>query len=55
MKWRLGRIIEIHKGTDDHVRVVTLQTQGGYDKNGKKIIKVYKRPIVKIAHLPFSM
>jgi len=53
MKWRLGRIIEIHKGTDDHVRVVTLQTQGGYDNLGNRKMKTYKRPITKICHLPF--
>jgi len=52
MKWNIGRIIEVHKGKDDMVRVVTLETQCGYDKNGKRFSKVFKRPISKLALLP---
>ncbi|KFM76371.1 hypothetical protein X975_16768, partial [Stegodyphus mimosarum] len=39
--WKLGRIIEVHKGRDQIVRSVTLQTSAG------KI----KRPIQLIYHL----
>ena len=54
MEWRLGRIIETHPGDDGKVRVVTLNTQGNYDRDGKRKIKVFKRPISKIAHLPLA-
>ena len=37
----LGRIIEVHKGKDDLVRVVTVRMKSG----------VYKRPITKVALL----
>ena len=40
-KWPLGRIIEVHKGKDDLVRVVTVRMKSG----------VYKRPITKVALL----
>ncbi|XP_067613401.1 uncharacterized protein [Eurosta solidaginis] len=43
-KWILGRIVEVHKGDDDLVRVVvTIKTSKGE----------YKRPISKVATLPF--
>ncbi|XP_041631681.2 uncharacterized protein [Drosophila kikkawai] len=41
-KWILGRISEVHAGSDDKVRVVTVKTAHGF----------YKRPITKIAVLP---
>ncbi|XP_025262223.1 uncharacterized protein LOC112637218 [Camponotus floridanus] len=44
LKWRLGRVIELHKGTDDKVRVVTLQTAKG----------TCKRAINKLCKLPLS-
>ncbi|XP_055916039.1 uncharacterized protein LOC129948917 [Eupeodes corollae] len=43
-KWILGRVIEVHPGADERIRVVTVRT-----KNGD-----YVRPIVKLAPLPFS-
>ncbi|UYV63725.1 hypothetical protein LAZ67_2005437 [Cordylochernes scorpioides] len=42
--WPLARIIKTYKGPDGHVRVVDLKTS----KN------VFKRPITKIAPLPFK-
>lgn len=41
-KWPLGRIIEVHKGKDDKVRVVTLKLQNS----------TLKRPIHKVCVLP---
>ena len=40
-KWPLGRVIEVHKGKDNLVRVVTVKTKSG----------IYKRPITKIVML----
>ena len=40
-KWPLARVIEVHPGKDDLVRVVTVKTSSG----------TYKRPISKIAFL----
>ena len=40
-KWPLGRITQVHKGQDGHVRVVTIKTSTGE----------YKRPITKVAIL----
>ncbi|EZA62187.1 hypothetical protein X777_02812 [Ooceraea biroi] len=42
LKWKLGRVIEIHKGADDKVRVVTLKTATGNCK--RAINKLYKLP-----------
>lgn len=44
LRWKLGRISELHKGKDDKVRIVTLQTAGG----------AYKRAINKLCKLPLS-
>lgn len=44
LKWKLGRVIEIHKGIDDKVRVVTLKTATG----------MYKRSLTKLCKLPDS-
>ncbi|KAJ0174428.1 hypothetical protein K1T71_009536 [Dendrolimus kikuchii] len=41
-KWSLGRVIELHPGTDDHVRVVSVKTKKG----------IIKRPIIKLSKLP---
>lgn len=41
-RWRLGRVIALHPGDDDLVRVVTLKTMNGE----------LKRPITKICVLP---
>ncbi|GFQ77184.1 integrase catalytic domain-containing protein [Trichonephila clavata] len=43
LKWHLARILKLHPGKDNLVRVVTLK-----DKQG-----VYKRPVTKIANLPY--
>lgn len=41
-EWRLGRVTEVHPGSDDVVRVVSVRTQDG----------IYKRPVVKLVRLP---
>ncbi|XP_022827101.1 uncharacterized protein LOC111356845 [Spodoptera litura] len=41
-KWALGRVVELHPGSDGHVRVVTLKTKNG----------LIKRPVVKLCILP---
>lgn len=41
-KWKLGRIINIHPGKDDIVRVATLRTSNGTE---------VKRPVVKLCRL----
>ncbi|KAH8394039.1 hypothetical protein KR200_004504 [Drosophila serrata] len=43
-KWLLGRVIEVHPGQDQRVRVATVKTARG----------IYKRPITKIAVLPLN-
>ncbi|KAG7295329.1 hypothetical protein JYU34_022341 [Plutella xylostella] len=43
-KWALGRVVDLHPGSDGHVRVVTLKTKNG----------LLKRPIVKLAVLPID-
>lgn len=42
MRWKMGRIIEVHPGSDGIVRVVTLKTATG----------ILKRPVEKICLLP---
>ncbi|CAK9826422.1 hypothetical protein ANTRET_LOCUS4277 [Anthophora retusa] len=42
LKWRLGRVTELHPGTDDITRVVTLKTADG----------PIKRPVTKICTFP---
>lgn len=41
-QWLMGRVLELHPGQDEHVRVVSLKT-----KNGQ-----LKRPIIKLCRLP---
>ncbi|KAL0811450.1 hypothetical protein ABMA28_009850 [Loxostege sticticalis] len=41
-RWALGRVLDVHPGMDEHVRVVTLKTKGG----------IMKRPITKLCLLP---
>jgi hypothetical protein len=41
-KWALGRVLEVHPGSDGLVRVVTLKTKVG----------ILKRPITKLSILP---
>ncbi|XP_051165690.1 uncharacterized protein LOC127284337 [Leptopilina boulardi] len=41
-KWPLGKIIEVHPGSDGKVRVVTVKTTHG----------TYRRPIVRLSPLP---
>ncbi|KAJ0169216.1 hypothetical protein K1T71_015292 [Dendrolimus kikuchii] len=41
-KWSLGRVTELHPGTDDHVRVVSVKTKNG----------IIKRAIIKLSKLP---
>lgn len=43
-KWPVGRVVEVHPGTDGIVRVVTLKTKNGY----------IKRPVVKLSILPIQ-
>ena len=42
--WKLGRVIKLHPGVDNHVRAVTLKTSHGE----------LQRPIVKLCVLPVS-
>ncbi|XP_062537690.1 uncharacterized protein LOC134206018 [Armigeres subalbatus] len=42
LKWKLGRVIDIHSGGDGHVRVVTVKTKDGS----------YRRAISKVCVLP---
>lgn len=42
MLWKLGRIVAVHPGSDDKIRVVTVKTKDG----------VFKRSVVKISVLP---
>jgi len=44
MSWQLGRVIDVHPGADDVVRVVTLKTSEG----------TLKRLVVKVVKLPVS-
>lgn len=44
LDWHLGRIIQLHQGSDGLVRVVTLKTRSG----------TLKRPITKLAMLPIQ-
>lgn len=41
-KWPVGRVVNVHPGTDGRVRVATVRTAYG----------TYTRPIVKLAQLP---
>ncbi|GFU48852.1 integrase catalytic domain-containing protein [Trichonephila clavipes] len=43
LKWHLARILKLHPGKDNIVRVVTLKGKQG----------IYKRPVSKIASLPY--
>lgn len=43
-QWRLGRVVKIHLGHDNHVRAVTIKTVAG----------LLNRSIAKIAPLPFN-
>jgi len=42
MSWQLGRIVEVHPGSDNIIRVVTIRTADG----------LLKRPVVKVTKLP---
>lgn len=42
LKWKLGRIVQVHAGTDGNIRVVTVKTQDG----------LFRRAISKICVLP---
>lgn len=44
LKWKLGRILQVHPGSDGHVRVATIRTSDGE----------LKRPIVKLSLLPIK-
>lgn len=41
-EWCLGRVLNLHRGSDNHIRVADVRTQAG----------VYTRPIVKLCPLP---
>ncbi|KAH0945724.1 hypothetical protein HN011_011004 [Eciton burchellii] len=43
-RWELARVIQVHPGSDGHIRMVTLRTACGH----------YKRPITQICKLPVS-
>lgn len=42
LRWRLGRVIEVHPGHDGVIRIATVHTANG----------TYRRPIVKLCRLP---
>lgn len=44
-KWKLGRIVEVHPGSDGIVRVVTVRLASG---------SIMKRPVVKLCPLPIE-
>ncbi|CAK9812696.1 hypothetical protein ANTPLA_LOCUS7497 [Anthophora plagiata] len=44
MQWSMGRIVAVHPGADNIVRVATVKTQTG----------VYKRCVKKLAPLPID-
>ncbi|XP_055622863.1 uncharacterized protein LOC129766365 [Toxorhynchites rutilus septentrionalis] len=44
MRWKMGRIVEVHPGDDGVVRVVTLKTSSG----------IMKRPVEKLCMLPIE-
>ncbi|XP_036146395.1 uncharacterized protein LOC118646807 [Monomorium pharaonis] len=50
LRWKLGRVIETHKGTDNKVRVVTLKTANGTCK--RSINKLCKLPVSDAAMHP---
>ncbi|UYV77318.1 hypothetical protein LAZ67_15000490 [Cordylochernes scorpioides] len=41
-KWMMGRVVEVHRGKDELVLVVSIRTRTG----------ILKRPLVKLALLP---
>lgn len=41
-QWPMGRVVTLHRGNDDLIRVVTVKTVTG----------MFKRPIVKLALVP---
>lgn len=43
-KWLMGRVIDLHPGSDGHVRVVTVKTKNG----------TLKRPVTKLSLLPIN-
>jgi len=44
LKWNVGRVVQIHPGSDKVTRVVSITTPGG---------KIMKRPVVKLCPLPY--
>ena len=45
LKWPLGRVVDIHPGTDGQVRVATVRTATG----------TYKRPVIKLCPVPMQL
>lgn len=43
-EWRLGRINNVHKGSDNNVRVADVRVASG----------IITRPIVKLCYLPYQ-
>lgn len=43
-KWLLARVVNVHPGADDKVRVVTIKTKDG----------TYRRQIMKLCPLPIA-
>lgn len=44
LNWTLGRVVELHPGSDGNVRVVTVKTATGF----------FRRPVVKLCPLPMA-
>ncbi|CAL8141591.1 unnamed protein product [Orchesella dallaii] len=52
--WKLGRIMEVHPGKDNLVRVVNVRVLDKVDSSQSFSYKTYSRPISKLAILPFD-
>ncbi|XP_025836570.1 uncharacterized protein LOC112906526 [Agrilus planipennis] len=46
LKWQLGRVVDVHPGSDDVIRVVSVKVSNG---------KILKRAVTKICVLPMDM
>jgi len=44
LNWHVGRVVKVHPGPDNEIRVVTIKTHGG---------KTMQRPVVKLCPLPY--
>ena len=47
LKWLLGRVTEVHRGTDQRVRVVSVKTKAGCIK--RAVVKLCKLPVESVS------